>query len=278
MIIIPTTTGSPAAPFVESDYPLTHPRIGWHSYTRDVTASSVTVSSASDDGPGDAPLRPDTFEFWEPTLLPATWELTLDEASDLDYVGIASHTIGTKGCTVLVETSTDGLNYSEFSDSHTPDDDSPILFIDASRSVSKIRITISGGSPSGDCPRIAVIHAGEILKMELGLAGGTPVVLARETVLKRTLSKGGQFLGQTFQRNGYRASASFRGLTPSWYRTNFEPFVSSARRFPFFFAWNPEEFPDDIVYAWAMGDISPNYMGVDPFFEVSWSMQAIDNG
>jgi hypothetical protein len=283
VIVIPVTTGSPSlASFASLEsalgYPLTKPRIGYHSYTRDLTSSSVTVSSESADGPKDSPLRPDTFEFWQATSLPATWKLSLGTTQFLDYVGIASHNIGTKECTVLIETSIDGSQWREFSDSHTPTDDSPILFLDEERQAAEVRVTLSGGSPTTDCPMVSVIYVGQILKMEHGRAGGTPIPLSRETVLRRNLSRSGQFLGQTFQRNGLRGSASFRGLTPSWYRTHFDPFVESARRYPFFFAWNPQDYTSDVVYAWATGDISPQYMGTDPYFEVSWNMQAINNG
>ncbi len=244
------------------------------------TWSAVTASSEDDDGPSDAPLRPDTGEAWAPTALPATWELDLGQARDVDYVGVAGHTIGSESCSILVETSTGSTAgsppaqvWDQFSEDAAPADDAPLLFLDDSRVARYIRITISG---LGDAPRLAVVYVGEVLAMERPIYGGHgPVPLSRDTVLHQSLSRGGQFLGQGFRRNGVVGTAAFNHLTAAWYRENFDPFVKSARRFPFFWAWRPETFPLEVAYAWCDADIRPSNMGVRDFMQVSFNMQGI---
>src|SRR4051812_32059239 len=84
----------PAALVLSAVMPLNNARIGYQTYTKDKTATSVVVSSESATGARDNPLRNDTVEYWEPTALPATWQFDFGSLSPIDYVGIAGHNIG----------------------------------------------------------------------------------------------------------------------------------------------------------------------------------------
>lgn len=259
--------------------PLTHARIGYQTWTRDLADASVTVSSEADEGPKDAPLRPDTAEFWEPSSLPATWLVDLGTSRDVDYVGILG-TIGSSGCSITVATSTGTFAgspleevFTTFGSEIAPGNDSPLIFLATSRVVRYLRLTITGGSVM---PRISVVYAGQVLAMQRPIYGGhAPMNLSRDTMLHRSLSQGGQFLGQGFRRHGQVGSASFRHLTASWIRSTFDPFIKSARQYPFFFAWRPEDFPLEVAYAWCGEDIRPSNMGLRDFMAVAFNMQGI---
>jgi hypothetical protein len=67
----------PPALVLSVSTPLTKPRIGWQTHTRTAVIGDITVSTEAADGPRDAPLRPDTFEYWLPTAMPATWTINL---------------------------------------------------------------------------------------------------------------------------------------------------------------------------------------------------------
>lgn len=260
--------------------PLTHARIGYQTWLRDLAASAVTASSEDDEGPKDAPLRPDTAEFWEPTELPATWQVDLAAGRDIDYVGIAAHTLGSSGCAVKVETSDRSQvgspleqAWTTFGAEISPGDDAPLMFLDDSIAGRDVRLTITGGSTM---PRIGVVYVGEVLAMQRAIYGGhSPITLSRDTVLNRNLSRGGQFLGQSFRRHGVSGSAGWRNLTADWYRANFDPFVKAARQYPFFFAWRPADFPLEVAYCWAPDDIRPSNSGPRDFMSVSVSMHGI---
>ena len=258
--------------------PLSRARIGWQTHARDLGlgAAAVTVSSEDADGPRDAPLRFETAEYWLPTALPATWTLDLGTGFNLDYVGIAAHTIGSNGCSAKIETSSDGSTWTLFAAEVSPGDDAPILYLDDSRAnVRYIKLTLAG---VGDPPKVGVIYAGEVLAMQYGVSAGySPLPRSRQTELRQTLSRGGQLLGQAFRKLGVKSQARFRFLDVDWYLTNFEPFVKSARRYPFFFAWNPQDFPLQVGYAWATKDIAPQYMNADPWFQVAIDMVGLGN-
>lgn len=473
--------------------------IGYQTYTFDLTAAAVTADD-TDDGPKDAPLRPDTAEFWETPSLPATWVLDLGQARTIDYVALAGHTLGSNGCTIQIDasdddldayvrlpgdtsnyistphssaiasamlfdfeieiwaaaddwspaatqtlasklgseagadqswhlslrsdgalrfrTSVDGTNgtnnhstipvsadpgeklgilvtydssggspsdaqitfytatdqdnpdwvqlgapvsYSGggslfantlpielgsrnsgavpfagkiykfvlrgsigaptdtvhfdaadgatgattvqhgspgetwtinrlgspaaqlinnetanlFSDSHAPADDSPIVFLDAPVSARYVRLRVTGSGST--MPRVAVIYVGAALAMERAIRGGghAPITLSRQSVLHRSLSRGGQFLGQGFRRNGLAGAVAFQNLSQDWVREDFEPFVEHARSLPYFFAWRPQTHPDEVAFVWTGEDIVPNYQGLSSLMQVSWNMQGI---
>lgn len=256
--------------------PLTHPRILYKSITHALSPTDITVSTETAEGPRDATTRPDTAEYWLASALPATIEYSFSAAKNMDAFGLAAHQLGSKGNTLLVETKLGGAGYSTFAAGIAPTTDAPILLLDESRSIDKLRLTISGGSGA---PRIAVVYADVALAMQRALYGGhTPLNLSRETVLKRALSRGGQFLGQTFRRNGVAGTASFSNLKAAWVRSDFDPFIVSARNTPFFFAWRPLTYMNEIAYVWALDDIAPSNMGKKDFMQVSWKMYGVSNG
>lgn len=257
---------------------LQNARIGFQNHARSdtVTGNNVTVSSEIDGAPRDAPLRPDTAEYWQAAALPATWTVDLGRFCNIDYVGIAAHSFGSDRCSVLVETSPDGVTYTEFADDVMPADDAPIMILGDLLSARFVRITLEG---LGDVARMGVVYIGEALAMQRAVAGSyRPITMSRETVTYQGLSRGGQFLGQSFRRNGVKGSAAFKYLDADWVRANFDDFSKAARQYPYFFAWNPQDFPDEIGYVWTAQDIVPMYMGLIDQMEVSWEMKGIGLG
>ncbi len=469
--------------------PVNNPRIGYQTHTRDLAASSATASTTAADAAADAPLRPDTYEYWKATALPATWAVDLGVAHDIDYIGIAGHTIGTEGASVEafystnnsdwysftdtktflsstgeawtingtarvafdsshasayvlldgvagncastpdsvtisvtgdldartkaaannyasgavqtliskvdagqrswkfeitgtgflnLQTSVDGINgvnhlstvalglansavshfratldvdngaaghtvrfftssdgvawtqlgadvvtagvitlfdgtapvrfgetpadgqrftgkiysgeirsgiggtvvakFDPLNDSSfaiSPGDDAPIMFLNTAKFARYWQLYLKGTA----MPQVAVVYVGQALAMERAIYGGvTPPNLARDTVLKNALSRGGRFLGQSFRRNGVKSDASFRNLTPSFVRDELDLFIKSARRFPYFFAWRPATYPKEIIYAWTSDDIAPSNMGKSSLMQVAWPMRGIGHG
>ena len=250
-----------------------NPHIAYQTWVRDRAPAAITVSTETAQGPKDAPLRPDTHEFWQADVLPATWVIDLGAAKDVDYVGIAGHTIGSSGATVKVEHSPDNIVWTDFASDLAPVTDAPILFLDVSLSRRYWRITLTG---VGDPPKIAVIYIGEVLVVQRSIYGGhSPAVLSRDTTLYQNMSDGGQFLGQYVKRRGVNGRVSLRHLKAGWYRANFDPFVKAAREFPFFFAWRPVDWPLEVAYGWADADIRPSNMGIRDLMQVNFDFKGV---
>lgn len=240
--------------------PAYHPHFGYRTWVRGRSASDIVVSGAVTNGPKDAILRDNTYEFWQGPSLPATLRIDFGQPRAVDYAGLAGHTIGTEGATAKMEYSDDDINYTQFgSSSITPANDAPIGWLDTQVSKRYWRLTLSG---AGNVPHVAIIYLGEILIAERALAGGhTPGRLARQIETDGGVSEGGQFLGETVVRQGVRPSMSFQRLTAGWYDDHFDPMVVSLIRYPGFFWWSPLHYPNDVVFGKPGQVIRPDRMG-----------------
>ena len=84
-----------------NDEPFTHARI-LHSNVWG-SGGTATASSTATGYDADAPLNTLTYEQWQPTSAPATWERDYGSALTVDTIGLAAHTLGTAGATCLLE-------------------------------------------------------------------------------------------------------------------------------------------------------------------------------
>jgi hypothetical protein len=123
-------------------------------------------------------------------------------------------------------------------------------------------------------PSIGVVYMGVTLDMERPcFSGVNPINLSRRTIVRPNRSENGLWLGRSITRQGSQTSVTYNNLNYSWYLNNFDPFVDLARRFPFFFAWRPEGYPDSIGYVWTSSDITPSTQGVRDLVSVSMTLE-----
>jgi hypothetical protein len=247
--------------------PLGHARIGYKKITGTIAASTFEAGFPASDADNEM-----TYNHWKPTAMPATWEIDAGSSVDANYIGIAAHTCGTDQTTVIAEY-WDGAAWQTISSTLPAlNDDSPIMFIFNTLTRTKYRVRLTGSTT----PRIGVIYMGVTLDMMRGIYGGhSPITLSRMTETRPVKSEGGQFLGRSIIRKGSFGSWSWNHLTPGWYRLNFDPFVEHARIKPFFIAWRPGSYPNEIGYCWTNDDIKPSNMGLVDLMEVSFSAEGL---
>jgi hypothetical protein len=256
---------------VESEsYPLTHARIGYHRI--DGTASA---SSTANGHPASAAKSMNTYETWGPTGFPAWWKIDAGSAVNVDYCGIAGHTL--EGNSVLVQYSSNDSDWTDVGTASNVTDGKPILIMFPEVSARYWRVLIAGSAAT----TIAHIRFGQMLAMMRPIfAGHSPAPLNRDTVISQNRSERGQFLGNSIIRSGVVTAADWKHLTPEWYRSEFDPFVLAARTDTFFFAWRPEPSSpseNDVAYCWTKDDISPTNMGIRDWMQVSLSMQGVND-
>ena len=250
-----------------------NPHIGYQNWVRGRDADDLFATSEVATGPKDAILRPDTAEYWQGDTLPAIIRVDFGQARSVDYVGIAGHTIGSSGASVLIEHSPDNSVWTQFGSTAAPAGDAPLLFLDESISRRFWRVTFNG---SADVPKMAVLYIGEILVVQRSIYGGhSPAILSRDTKLNQNMSDGGQFLGQYIRRRGINGKISLNNLTAGWYREHFDPFVQAAREFPFFVAWRPVDYPQEVAYGWTDKNITPTNIGKKDFMQVSFDFKGV---
>lgn len=263
VVISSSLVVSDTAPLVQ---PLNNARIGYDK----AVWQTLTASDSAAGFPASAIDNELTYSSWKPFSLPATLTGVIAVAKDIDYVGIAAHTLGADNATIKIEY-WDGAAWVLLKDM-IPPDNSPIMILFGLITTTQIRITLSGAI----IPRIGVLYVGKVLDMQRGIyAGHTPITLSRKSVMRPNASERGQWLGRSIVRAGSSGSFEWQNLKAEWYRTYFDPFVEHARIKPFFIAWRPENFPKEIAYCWTSKDIAPSNSGRKDFMSVSFSAEGL---
>lgn len=249
-------------------------------------AAVVSVSGTAAGAFPEAPVNDQTYEWWEGDALPANWEVDAGAAVTCDAVGIAAHDAGTQGNTIQVQTSSDGVAWTDVTDAvDTPSDDAPIMILFEEVSARHWRLNITGGSAP---PKMCVIYIGKALPLlrPVKWNGHTPGVLNPMITKRPSKSERGQRLGTTLIREGYEANFTLENLPELWVREKFLTFTRAAWRYGYFVSWRPIDFPDEPLFGWTQDPIVPSNSGSGRLprdgatetdgrrMSVSWSMVA----
>lgn len=247
--------------------PLTHARIGWHTILRDAV---LTASSAAPGFPVSSLANSMTYDRWLPVALPATVTIDAGAAVAADYLGIAAHLLR-DGLNTVTLSYLDAGAWTEIA-AGQPEDNGTLLFLFPEVVSRWWRLTFAGATPQP----VGVVYLGRALAMQRPIyQGHTPLTLSADTVIRPQRSERGQFLGRTIIRGGFKTGAAWSNLSAAWVRDSFMPFVKSARRYPFFFAWRPGSFPKEVGYVWTPGDIAPSNAGPRDLMSVDMEIEGL---
>lgn len=238
-------------------------------YKNIVTYDNVTASSSAADFPALSLANPLTAERWKPTVMDATVTVDAGALVNVDAVGIASHSLHLNASTVTIEASIHGTSWDTIK-SFAPSNGRPLLAIFDKVTYRYFRLTVSGAT----APSIGALFIGEALVMPQGIYGGhTPITMGRQAKRITNKTEGGQFAGNSVVHLGVKTSFSLKHLKAAWYREFFEPFAKYLTSgAPFFAAWRPSDYPDEVGYCWPEGDVTPQNTGVKDFMEVDLSV------
>lgn len=218
-------------------------------------------------------LIPNTYERYRPTAGAKTIKFQLSTSAEIDFIGIAAHNAGTQdgGVDITVKYATTIGGALTDIDNIQFDNNQARMILFTAVTVAEVAITFNASTAGLE---LGVLYAGKALEMQRGIYGGhDPITLNAKTEYQSTMSESGQFLGRTITREGIEANYSWKHLTPEWYRENFQPFVQSAKRLPFFMMWRPDTYTDT-AFGYTTKDISPSNMsGGARLLEVSFNMK-----
>ena len=240
------------------DEPLENARIGYASI---IPNSVLTGTSGVTNYPLINILNPATYERYKPvTATACTIDIDASTATEVDYLGIQGRGISN----VKIYYSSNGTSYT-LADEFNPVG-SAIMGLFESMTHRYYRIVLTGT----DLVVIA-LKLGKALAMQRAIYGGhTPITMGRVNAVRPNMSETGQYLGASIQRKGFSTKFNWSNLKAAWYRANFDLFVDSEPRVnPFFIAWRPSSYPNEVAYCWAMSDITPSNTGTKDFMEVS---------
>lgn len=247
------------------------PHFGYQTF---VTETNITASSTAAWYDVASLANSITTERFKPNAVPFNINVDCGEIVDVNYFGVASHTLGTYGCNVLAYYSNDGVTYTKIDDV-LPSDNRAIMFCFDTISARYFRLRVTGGSGT---PTLAILQIGKLLTMPLKIYGGhTPITLARKTKIIRNKTEGGQFAGASIINEGVSTNVSFRLLQADWYREFFDPFVLHARTKPFFFTWYNSKFEREAGFCWTNNDITPTNSGMRDFMNVDLTMEGFSD-
>lgn len=230
------------------------PVIGYRS---ELTIDNLAADSATDDEPVTNLANPSTSLRWQSASTQDQYvTVTFSSVTYVDYVGIAGHNFGTARIAASVGYFDETETWVELSDEVMPADDRPLLFRFSKTAPAALKIRMRAGIAP---PRIAVLYAGEILTMELGIqVGFTPLTLGRQVKAVNGRGESGSYLGRIRTMRSAVSSPSFTMLSPDWYRQHFDPFLEEALEdTPFFFAWAPRDWPLEVGFAWLADGSNP---------------------
>jgi len=252
--------------------PLHHARIGWQNLAR---GAVITASSTYPGASLYAPTSDQTWEWWQPGVLPgvAWWEATFTTPQIVNYCAIAAHELGSAGNTIFLQYEFGGGWITIADILISPADDSPIMILFEDIVCNSIRL--AGGSGTF-APHISVIHFGKVLEMPRPARwmGNTPGILNRQFTTRPNMSERGQRLGNSLIREGLSASFEFSNLDEHWVRTDFDLFMRNCMRYGYFMAWRPDQFPDEVLYGWTDKPFAPvnSQGGINRRMSVSFPM------
>lgn len=254
-----------------------NPLIGWESR---VTSGNVSATTAQSGFPASNLANPSTNLRWIGEIgSPEADEyitLALNTNEDVDYIGIARHNFYSAQIPVSIEVFDDQSSpqvWEEIVADVIPPNDGPLLFRFTPQGVTSIRIRMQPGLAA---PTAAAVYAGKLLVLQRRICvGHTPIPMGRKTKITNARSENGDFLGRIVLGQMTATQVSLLNLTPAWYRTYLDPFIRDAEERPFFFAWRPSDYPNEVGYAWMTNDPEPTNQLANGMMSIDLQMAGI---
>lgn len=227
---------------------------------------AVSVASEADDGfPGsNATSWLTTGGGWQTTGAgDKTLAVTLLLAENIDSYGVYKHNLGTLGLTVKLQTSSDGVAWTDLPGSEkTPANDDAIYFVaTATVSAKYARLNIAG-LLAGETLIIGNAFVSASLRVfSPPETGFIPPNLALDNKYLNNRSEGGDFMGRTFIRKGSKTNFTVSIADDDWIRTDWFPFMEAAEAHPFYHAWDTTAHAAEVAFCYTDGKIEkPRYV------------------
>lgn len=154
-----------------------------------------------------------------------------------------------------------------------PSSDGAILMRFDPQAVNMVRIRLQ---PGDAVPTAAVVYAGKLLVLQRRIyVGHTPINMRVSSTIINGYSENGQFLGRIVKSQTLKSNVTMNNMTPEWFRLNMLPFIQAAVEAPFFFAWRPSDYPEEVGFCWLTGDPHPKNQRNNGMMSVSLDLSGI---
>lgn len=221
-------------------------------------------------------VNPNENQRWESSTSSEQYiTVTLSQEEYIDYIAFAGHNFGDDEFDLSVETF-DGSTWTERLEPQTLTNNKPaILKIDPVL-CSGIRLKIGA---SDTTPTISVFYAGLSVELERNIyVGHTPIPYGKTSNVVNGMSESGRFIGRIVIGENYNTDIELNNITPSFFRNKINPFFIDAEEKPFFFAWRPKDYGDEVGYAWFRQNGSMTNQLSNGFVNISFPISAVVDG
>lgn len=255
-----------------------NPIIGYDNL---VTAANISATTQEAGSPASNMANPSTALRWRALIGSSAADqfIRIDVATveQIDYVGIARHNFGSAQIAVSVEGMANAdaspETWIEIVQETIPANDQPLILRFAPAAYAAVRMRLQPGIVA---PTAAVVYVGKLLVLQRRVSvGHTPINYGRASKVINARSESGNFLGRIVLNETTKTAVSLQNLTPDWYRSYFDPFVTAGRENPFFWAWRPTDYPAECGYAWLTDDPVPTNQRSNGMMQVSFEMGGI---
>ena len=251
-----------------------NPLIG---YDNIVNTSSISTTTQNPAFPATNLANPATHLRWLGIIgaPPIDEYVTIlnSDARDIDYIAVARHNFFSKQIAVSIEYFTLPSTWTQLIAPVILPNDGPALFRFPKLAYAGVRLRLRPGSAA---PAAAVVYAGALLVLQRRMyVGHTPIPMGRSISCASMRSVNGNFLGRIVLGRKVTTQINLQNLTPDWYRTYMAPFVLAAEEIPFFFAWRPSSYPNEIGYAWLADDAIPKNQRANGMMQIDLSLEGV---
>lgn len=253
-----------------------HPIIGWDNI---ITPTNIQYQGNSATGhPSSDLANPATHLYWQAAAASAGYTfhvITTNTADPIDYVAIAGHNMGAIAASIYVGylDNNSPQNLVALTTEQIPADDGPMLFRFPAQSISQL-VVIMG--PSAYPIRMAVMYAGKLLVLPRKLYQGMgPINYARIAKVTNGRSEAGQFLGRIVLQEFVKNTVPLSLIDPTYFRDHIADFLVFSKESPFFFAWRPEMYPDEIGYCHMTNDPMPTNQAPHGLIQMTMEMTGV---
>jgi hypothetical protein len=232
--------------FAGTDYPLDHPRIGAFALAGTVAASTEAAGFSAVFA-----ANLNTLQWWRPTAVPATWDLTF-AAAPVSYFGIHAHDLATVGGTLEVQRWNGSAWVTIIT--HAPSDNGPIFGLLIRSAIDRLRFRFTGAIPT-----VGVISLGDVIEFpqRCQYTGSTSFEIADQDEYRDTMSEGGQVLDRFVTRRSVPARMEVNHMSEAWSDAVLTPLRTYTKDFPIFMADRPASRPKSVVFGMTKAPIQP---------------------
>lgn len=233
---------------------LNSPLIGYNSL---VTPSNITTNFNAAGFPASNMANPATFLYWK-AISGGNDYIQIDLTGNtelIDYVAIGKHNWFTAGKSVTVFGDT-GAGLVTIVPAFVVDSDSPLIIRFEEDAYIEIQVYTSTTAIQAQA---AVCYCGKLLTLPRNIyVGHKPITINSMSDSVAGYSESGNFLGRIIVNESRSTTIQMQNLTAAWVRNYLVPFLQDAKTRPFFFAWRPETYSDEVGFVWFKADPMPD--------------------